>query len=141
MCGIIGYVGNKKATPILIEGLKKMEYRGYDSSGVAVIHNNKINCHKKEGKISNLEKDLPEIFNDGSVGIAHTRWATHGAPCDKNAHPHCSCDKKIYIVHNGIIENYPLLKEKLKKDGHKLTTDTDTEVVAHLIEKYFNKKN
>lgn len=140
MCGIIGYLGNKKATPILIEGLKRMEYRGYDSAGVAVLrHNGKINCHKKKGKISELEKNLPVFFNDGSVGIAHTRWATHGEPSDLNAHPHASCDARLYVVHNGIIENYPALKKKLIKEGHAIKTQTDTEILSHLIEKYYKK--
>jgi glucosamine--fructose-6-phosphate aminotransferase (isomerizing) len=140
MCGIIGYLGNKKATPILIEGLKRMEYRGYDSAGVAILHQNgNINCHKKKGKIAELEKDLPTVLNDGSVGIAHTRWATHGEPSDLNAHPHAGCDEKLYVVHNGIIENYPALKKKLIKEGHAIKTQTDTEILAHLIEKYYAK--
>jgi len=140
MCGIIGYLGNKKATPILIEGLKRMEYRGYDSAGVAILHQNgNINCHKKKGKIDELEKDLPTVLNDGSVGIAHTRWATHGEPSDLNAHPHAGCDEKLYVVHNGIIENYPALKKKLIKEGHAIKTQTDTEILAHLIEKYYAK--
>ncbi|MFA6027882.1 MAG: glutamine--fructose-6-phosphate transaminase (isomerizing) [Patescibacteria group bacterium] len=140
MCGIIGYVGNKKAAPILIEGLKKMEYRGYDSAGVAIIHKKgKISCHKKKGKISNLEKDLPEILNDGSIGIAHTRWATHGAPSDLNAHPHAGCDEELYLVHNGIIENYYDLKKQLISEGHKIKTQTDTEILVHLVEKYYKK--
>ena len=99
MCGIIGYVGNKKATPILVEGLKRMEYRGYDSAGIAVMHKDKVECVKKFGRISNLEKELPKFNLDGSVGIAHTRWATHGAPSDLNAHPHWDCQEKIYILH------------------------------------------
>ena len=139
MCGIIGYVGNKQATPILIDGLKKMEYRGYDSAGVAVLDRNDINCVKKEGKIAKLEAELPKVNLDGSVGIAHTRWATHGAPSDKNAHPHSSCDEKIYLAHNGIIENFPTLKEQLIKEGHKIKTETDTEMLVHLIEKYYKK--
>lgn len=140
MCGIIGYLGNKKATPILIEGLKRMEYRGYDSAGVAVLNSNgKVDCYKKKGKIADLEKELPNVFSDGTIGIAHTRWATHGEPSDLNAHPHTSCDKKLYLVHNGIIENYPALKKMLIKEGHTITTQTDTEILTHLIEKYYQQ--
>ena len=137
MCGIIGYLGNKKAAPILMDGLKKMEYRGYDSAGIAVIQKDKVQCVKKAGKIVQLEKELPNFNVDGTVGIAHTRWATHGAPTDKNAHPHQDCESKIHILHNGIIENFPVLKKQLEKEGHKITTETDTEILAHLIEKYY----
>lgn len=140
MCGIIGYIGNKDATPILIDGLKKLEYRGYDSSGVGIIDpdSNKIIVRKSSGKISNLEK---LIANKGivksSVGISHTRWATHGAPTTANAHPHLDGSGELVIVHNGIIENYAALKANLKKQGHTFKSDTDTEVVAHLIQKYY----
>ncbi|MFH1536496.1 MAG: glutamine--fructose-6-phosphate aminotransferase, partial [Patescibacteria group bacterium] len=139
MCGIIGYLGNKQAAPILIDGLKKMEYRGYDSAGVAVMQKGKVQCVKKAGKISNLEKELPKVNLDGTVGIAHTRWATHGAPTDNNAHPHWDCQSKLYILHNGIIENFPALKKQLLKEGHKIRTETDTEILVHLIEKYYKK--
>ncbi|MBU0731502.1 glutamine--fructose-6-phosphate transaminase (isomerizing) [Patescibacteria group bacterium] len=141
MCGIIGYIGKKRATPILMEGLKKMEYRGYDSSGLAVIERDGIKCTKKEGKIENLEKELPTMDLDGVVGIAHTRWATHGEPSDEHAHPHWGCKKDLFLVHNGIIENYPQLKEQLIKEGHKIKTKTDTEILAHLIEKYYEDED
>ena len=140
MCGIIGYVGNRTATPLLIEGLRKLEYRGYDSSGVGVISPGtpKILVRKTKGKIKDLQslidsRPLPQA----TVGISHTRWATHGAPNHVNSHPHFDCTKKFLIVHNGIIENYESLKVSLKRQGHKFSSDTDTEVVAHLIEEYY----
>jgi len=137
MCGIIGYVGQKQAVPILIEGLKKLEYRGYDSSGVGIVSQKKqtIVVRKTQGKIQKLQdliKTAP--LPRGVVGISHTRWATHGVPSKKNAHPHFDCSKKFLIVHNGIIENYAELKSFLVKKGHKFSSDTDTEVIAHLIE-------
>lgn len=143
MCGIIGYLGTKEAKPILLEGLKRMEYRGYDSAGIAVLagKNQKVQLCKKVGKISNLEKALEGIKINGSVGIAHTRWATHGQPSDLNAHPHFDCGKKIFLAHNGIIENFRELKEKLQKEGHQFRTQTDTEILAHLIEKHYQNKN
>ena len=123
MCGILGYVGDKKIVPLLIEGLKQLEYRGYDSAGIC-ISNNGLNIDKKSGKISELEKE--NIYEqNGNLGIAHTRWATHGEPNEANAHPHSSCDGKIAIVHNGIIENYHSLREILKKEGHHFTSETD----------------
>lgn len=142
MCGIVGYIGKKQAKNILLEGLKKLEYRGYDSAGIAVIDKNTIVAVKKTGKVEELEKSIKKDVL-GNVGIAHTRWATHGKPTVANAHPQCSCDRKIYLVHNGIIENYQELKERLKKLGHKFVSDTDTEVVAHLIEENYKiqKKN
>jgi len=134
MCGIVGYIGDKQAQNILIEGLSKLEYRGYDSAGIAVIDGlNHINVKKRKGRLANLEAELDKGALPGSVGIGHTRWATHGEPSDTNAHPHCSIDKKIAIVHNGIIENYIELKEQLIDEGHMFKSDTDTEVVAHLI--------
>ncbi|OIO35135.1 MAG: glutamine--fructose-6-phosphate aminotransferase [Candidatus Omnitrophica bacterium CG1_02_44_16] len=138
MCGIVGYIGDKEATQILISGLKRLEYRGYDSAGIAVISGNKIHIRKIPGKINDLENllgkaPMPRAFS----GIAHTRWATHGAPNKINAHPHSSCDKKITVVHNGIIENYLKLKNDLIKQGHRFFSQTDTEVLAHLIEKYY----
>jgi len=136
MCGIIGYIGNNQALPILIEGLRRMEYRGYDSSGVALNNNNIIKSVKAVGKIENLEKKLGKI--KGTVGIAHTRWATHGEPTEENAHPHSDCSSKIWVVHNGIIENYQDLKNELKSRGHKFMSDTDTEVIAHLVEDVYN---
>jgi len=138
VCGIVGYIGDKEATQILISGLKRLEYRGYDSAGIAVISGNKIHIRKIPGKINDLENllgkaPMPRAFS----GIAHTRWATHGAPNKINAHPHSSCDKKITVVHNGIIENYLKLKNDLIKQGHRFFSQTDTEVLAHLIEKYY----
>lgn len=138
MCGIVGYIGKQEALPILISGLKKLEYRGYDSSGVAVVSGPRIYTRKTPGKINDLVSLIKkEPLPQASLGIAHTRWATHGAPNQVNAHPHHSCDKKISVVHNGIIENYLKLKESLKKEGHAFVSETDTEVLAHLIEKYY----
>lgn len=137
MCGITGYVGEKNTIDVLLDGLKRLEYRGYDSSGVAIQKDGKIKVLKKKGKIAELEKS-PEVKNmTGNMGIAHTRWATHGIPNEINAHPHLDCKKEIALVHNGIIENYQELRTKLQKEGHKFVSATDTEVVAHLIEKYF----
>lgn len=138
MCGIVGYIGTKKALPILLEGLQKLEYRGYDSAGISVIDDkNNIVTFKAVGKVNNLIAliDGAEVF--GSCGIAHTRWATHGAPTEKNAHPHCDCHQNIFLAHNGIVENYQELKEELKKEGHIFVSETDTEVIPHLIEKFF----
>jgi glucosamine--fructose-6-phosphate aminotransferase (isomerizing) len=138
MCGIVGYIGKSQAVPILISGLKRLEYRGYDSAGIAVLSGTKIHVRKTQGKIDDL---LGLIKKDPApaacIGIAHTRWATHGAPNHVNSHPHSSCDKTITVVHNGIIENYLSLKESLKKEGHHFVSQTDTEVLAHLIEKYY----
>ncbi len=150
MCGIIGYIGKQKATPILVEGLKRLEYRGYDSSGLAVLQNqnanikmqnigSKIISYKSLGKINELENRINGKNIAGTCGIAHTRWATHGAPSDRNSHPHSDCAKNIYLAHNGIIENYKELKDKLIKKGHKFTSETDSEIIAHLVEE-FNKK-
>ena len=141
MCGIVGYIGKNKALPFLIEGLKKLEYRGYDSSGICVKENNDFYLVKKKGKISELEGHLDFKNVSGSLGIAHTRWATHGEPSEKNAHPHLDCRGRFAIVHNGIIENYSSLKKLLQKEGHKITSDTDSEVVAHLIEKFYPVRN
>ncbi len=137
MCGIIGYIGPKSVVPILVEGLKRLEYRGYDSAGVAVVDENKINIRRVHGKILALEKSLNESPLDGIYGLGHTRWATHGRPCEENAHPHQDCTGSVVVVHNGIIENYLDLKKKLKIDGHTFRTETDTEIIAHLVEKYF----
>lgn len=137
MCGIIGYIGPKKVVPILVEGLKRLEYRGYDSAGVAVVNENQINIRRVHGKIAALEKSLNESPLDGTYGVGHTRWATHGRPCEENAHPHQDCTGSVVVVHNGIIENYLALKKKLKKEGHTFRTETDTEIIAHLVEKYF----
>jgi glutamine---fructose-6-phosphate transaminase (isomerizing) len=137
MCGIIGYIGQKKISPILINGLKKLEYRGYDSAGICVLENGGLTIIKKTGRIEELAKS-PELKNvNGAIGIAHTRWATHGEPNEQNAHPHLDCEQKIAIVHNGIIENYQALRELLIKEGHKISSETDSEVLAHLIEKFY----
>jgi len=137
MCGIVGYVGNQEAVPILIGGLAKLEYRGYDSAGVAIQQGQKIAVRRSVGKLVNLQKSLQEKELSGMVGIGHTRWATHGKPSEQNAHPHRS--KGCVLVHNGIIENYQPLKQQLEKEGYKFQSETDTEVVAHLIDKYLQK--
>jgi glucosamine--fructose-6-phosphate aminotransferase (isomerizing) len=137
MCGIVGYVGNQEAVPILIGGLAKLEYRGYDSSGVAVMEGDRIAVRRSVGKLVNLQNSLKEKELKGTIGIGHTRWATHGKPSEQNAHPHRS--KGCVLVHNGIIENYQPLKQQLEKDGYKFESETDTEVVAHLIDKYLQK--
>lgn len=137
MCGIIGYIGDKTTKDILLSGLKNLEYRGYDSAGIAVLDDD-INIVKSVGKISNLKQRLEEMSIKGNVGIGHTRWATHGMPTEVNSHPHFSKDKKIAVVHNGIIENYLELKEKLISKGYEFISDTDTEVVAHLYHYYYN---
>ncbi|MCB9175464.1 MAG: glutamine--fructose-6-phosphate transaminase (isomerizing) [Flavobacteriales bacterium] len=134
MCGIVAYIGHKEAYPIIIKGLQRLEYRGYDSAGVALISNSEINLYKKQGKVSELEAFAADKNLSGSVGIGHTRWATHGAPNDQNAHPHFSGSSELAIIHNGIIENYASLKSELKQRGHVFHSDTDTEVLIHLIE-------
>jgi glucosamine--fructose-6-phosphate aminotransferase (isomerizing) len=136
MCGIIAYFGNKNAAPILIGGLKKLEYRGYDSAGVCLLGKEKLNCAKVKGRVSELEK-LALALEPSNIGIAHTRWATHGEPSEINAHPHFDCKKEIAVVHNGIIENYSSLKEILEKEGHVFASKTDSEVLSHLIEKFY----
>jgi glucosamine--fructose-6-phosphate aminotransferase (isomerizing) len=136
MCGIIGYVGPKKVVPVLLDGLKRLEYRGYDSAGVAFLQQGKLEIHRSPGKIKELENILWGKDLGGDIGIGHTRWATHGRPSEANAHPHVDCTGEIVLVHNGIIENYLPLKEKLTAEGHRFTSDTDTEVIVHLIEKY-----
>jgi glutamine---fructose-6-phosphate transaminase (isomerizing) len=137
MCGIVGYVGKKSVVPIIIEGLRRLEYRGYDSAGIAVAGNGTgLQLRRAEGKLRNLEEAIRLNPLDGSYGIGHTRWATHGRPTEENAHPHRDCTGKIVVVHNGIVENYLSLKKKLIEEGHKFTTETDTEIIAHLIEKY-----
>ncbi len=138
MCGIMGYIGKREALPILIEGLKKLEYRGYDSAGVAVLDERKrIDVFKAAGKIEKLETKLKGKRLNGHAGIAHTRWATHGKPTEANAHPHNGCDRKLWVVHNGIIENYQDLKKALIGKGHKFSSKTDTEILAHLIEEFY----
>src|SRR5215510_15956166 len=137
MCGIVGYVGDQETVPILIGGLAKLEYRGYDSAGFAVLQGDKIEIRRAVGKLANLQKSLKEKELKGTVGIGHTRWATHGKPSEQNAHPHRS--KGCVLVHNGIIENYQPLKQQLRRDGYKFESETDTEVMAHLIDKYVHK--
>src|SRR6201997_2960307 len=137
MCGILGYIGPKKVVPVIIEGLRKLEYRGYDSAGIAVVGSDgKLEVRRAPGKLRNLEEAIQKAPLDGSYGIGHTRWATHGRPTEENAHPHRDCTGQYVVVHNGIIENYLELKEKLQRGGHKFVTETDTEVVAHLVEEY-----
>ena len=134
MCGIVGYVGTRSAGTMLIEGLKRLEYRGYDSAGIAMMNGNGLETRKAKGKISNLESVVGTHPIHGTVGIAHTRWATHGAPSEGNAHPQVDCTYTIAVVHNGIIENYSALRKMLQMQGHTFKSDTDTEVLAHLIE-------
>ena len=137
MCGIVGYIGKHQALPILLEGLKRLEYRGYDSAGVAIVNGGRILLEKTKGKISELETQLSGKCYPGVAGIAHTRWATHGEPNRQNAHPHLDCTGRIAVAHNGIVENYQILKKRLQDKGHKFESDTDTEVIAHLIEDHY----
>src|SRR6202790_4602618 len=136
MCGIVGYIGPKQVVPVIIEGLRKLEYRGYDSAGIAVVNKaGKIEIRRAPGKMRNLEEVIEKNPLEGTYGIGHTRWATHGRPTEENAHPHRDCSGEVVVVHNGIIENYLELKEQLQAEGHKFVTETDTEIVAHLVEK------
>src|SRR5215468_5942025 len=136
MCGIVGYIGPKKIVPVVIEGLRKLEYRGYDSAGIAVVNGTgKLDIRRASGKLRNLEEVIQKSPLEGTYGIGHTRWATHGRPTEENAHPHRDCTGEIVVVHNGIIENYLELKEQLQREGHSFVTETDTEIVAHLVEK------
>ena len=139
MCGIVGYIGNKKVVPILIDGLKRLEYRGYDSAGLAVLEQGRMVVYRSVGKIKELESAVWGANLTGTVGLGHTRWATHGRPTEENAHPHTDCTGDLVVVHNGIIENYLALKEKLIAEGHVFRSETDTEVIAHLIEKYLKE--
>jgi glucosamine--fructose-6-phosphate aminotransferase (isomerizing) len=137
MCGIVGYVGNKQVVPLIIDGLRKLEYRGYDSAGIAVVNDgHDLEIRRAEGKLRNLEETIRLSPIDGTYGIGHTRWATHGRPTEENAHPHRDCTGRVVVVHNGIIENYLQLKERLRKSDHRFVTETDTEIIAHLIEEY-----
>jgi glutamine---fructose-6-phosphate transaminase (isomerizing) len=137
MCGIVGYVGNKQVVPLIIDGLRKLEYRGYDSAGIAVVNEaHDLEIRRAEGKLRNLEEAIRLSPIDGTYGIGHTRWATHGRPTEENAHPHRDCTGRVVVVHNGIIENYLQLKERLRKSDHRFVTETDTEIIAHLIEEY-----
>ena len=140
MCGIVGYVGNKQVVPVIIDGLRKLEYRGYDSAGIAVVdESHDLEIRRAEGKLRNLEEAIRLSPLDGTYGIGHTRWATHGRPTEENAHPHRDCTGRVVVVHNGIIENYIQLKDRLRKSDHRFVTETDTEVVAHLIEEYLKE--
>ncbi|HEY8622344.1 MAG TPA: class II glutamine amidotransferase, partial [Casimicrobiaceae bacterium] len=139
MCGIVGYVGQRKAVPIILEGLKKLEYRGYDSAGLAVYcEDETLGIRRASGKLRNLEEAIRMEPVEGRYGIGHTRWATHGRPTEENAHPHRDCTGNIVVVHNGIVENYLHLKDELQKQGHTFVTETDTEIIAHLVERYYN---
>jgi glucosamine--fructose-6-phosphate aminotransferase (isomerizing) len=140
MCGIVGYVGNKQVVPLIIDGLRKLEYRGYDSAGIAVVNDgHDLEIRRAEGKLRNLEETIRLSPIDGTYGIGHTRWATHGRPTEENAHPHRDCTGRVVVVHNGIIENYLQLKERLRKTDHRFVTETDTEIIAHLIEEYLKQ--
>ena len=137
MCGIIGYIGQKEVVPVIIDGLKRLEYRGYDSAGVAVVRDGKLDVRRAAGKLTNLEEVIRQKPLRGLFGIGHTRWATHGRPTEENAHPHHDCKNRIVVVHNGIIENYLELRHSLLKEHHEFITETDTEILAHLIEKHY----
>jgi glutamine---fructose-6-phosphate transaminase (isomerizing) len=138
MCGIVGYIGDRKAVPIILDGLRRLEYRGYDSAGLAVMCDGQLVVRRASGKLRNLEENLRVSPVDGVYGIGHTRWATHGRPTEENAHPHRDCKGDIVVVHNGIVENYLTLKHQLQAEGHIFQTETDTEIIAHLLEKYFH---
>jgi glucosamine--fructose-6-phosphate aminotransferase (isomerizing) len=135
MCGIIGYIGDEAVTPVLLDGLRRLEYRGYDSAGVAVVRDGSVSIRRSAGKLGNLEKAIAAQPIDGAYGIGHTRWATHGRPTEENAHPHRDCTGRLVVIHNGIIENYLELKRELQAQKHRFVTETDTEVVAHLVER------
>src|SRR5438045_8285539 len=136
MCGIVGYIGTRKAVPIVLDGLKRLEYRGYDSAGIAVVGDDgELTVRRASGKLRNLEDAIRMNPIEGEYGIGHTRWATHGRPTEENAHPHRDCTGRIVVVHNGIIENYLDLKHELQRQGHEFVTETDTEIVAHLVER------
>ena len=141
MCGIVAYIGKKEAYPIILKGLKRLEYRGYDSAGIALINHDKLNVFKKAGKVSNLEEFMLHQDHAGNSGIGHTRWATHGLPTDTNAHPHVSMDGSIALIHNGIIENYDSLKQELVRQGYLFKSETDTEVLVHLVDFISKKEN
>ena len=136
MCGIVGYIGQRRVVPILLEGLKRLEYRGYDSAGLVYLQDGRLHKYRCEGKLANLEAVMDKVLTDSTIGLGHTRWATHGPPSEANAHPHCDCSGELVVVHNGIIENFQTLREKLMAQGHVFTSQTDTEVLAHLIEEH-----
>ena len=138
MCGIVGYIGKQNAVPVLLDGLKKLEYRGYDSAGIAILNDSHLKVTKKEGRLDVLCGKLAENLPYSNIGIGHTRWATHGRPCDRNAHPHADCTGKFAVAHNGIIENYQELRNELIAKGHKFNSDTDTEIFAHLVEEFYD---
>ena len=141
MCGIVGYIGSREAAPLILDGLRRLEYRGYDSAGIAVFNgNDSLDVRRASGKLRNLEEVVRGRPLTGSYGIGHTRWATHGRPTEENAHPHRDCKGEIVVVHNGIVENYLSLRKQLTAEGHEFITETDTEVIAHLVEKHFNGK-
>ena len=141
MCGIVGYVGSKDPVPVILEGLRRLEYRGYDSAGIAVAGGpNGLELRRAPGKLKNLEDVLREQPLQGTYGIGHTRWATHGRPTEENAHPHRDCSGRLVVVHNGIVENYLQLKHALASQGHKFVTETDTEIIAHLIESELTRR-
>ena len=133
MCGIVGYVGPRSALDVVVEGLRRLEYRGYDSAGVAVVEGGTLHIAKKAGRIENLDKELAKRTFDGTTGIGHTRWATHGAPNDRNAHPHTDASGRYAVIHNGIIENFAELRAECEDAGVEFASETDTEVVAHLL--------
>src|SRR5512132_3366400 len=135
MCGIIGYIGEREVVPILLDGLRRLEYRGYDSAGVAVVREGAIDLRRSAGKLARLEEVIATTPIEGEYGIGHTRWATHGRPTEESAHPHRDCTGRIVVVHNGIIENYLDLKQQLQREGHKFATETDAEIDAHLVER------
>ena len=141
MCGIVGYIGEKNCVPIIIEGLKRLEYRGYDSAGIGIINGKECKVVKTKGKVAELEKLVYKEKLESSLGIGHTRWATHGEPSTVNAHPHLNKEKTLFLIHNGIIENYLSLKNGLIKEGYEFLSETDTEVLAHLIDHYLKLKH
>ncbi|HSR30325.1 MAG TPA: glutamine--fructose-6-phosphate transaminase (isomerizing), partial [Anaerolineae bacterium] len=141
MCGIVGYVGSREATPIVLEGLKRLEYRGYDSAGLAVIQDGEIAIRRDAGKLVNLEALLVAEPVTGRIGMGHTRWATHGRPSQTNAHPHIDCTGQVVVIQNGIVENYRALRRELRAEGHHFASETDTEVIVHLVERYLEQED
>src|SRR5690348_5032992 len=137
MCGIVGYIGPRNVTTVLLEGLRRLEYRGYDSAGVALVDGGKLVGTKRVGKLGNLEEELKVHPLTGTAGIGHTRWATHGRPSDSNAHPHLDCKGRIAVIHNGIIENHAPLRFDLLEKGHSISSETDSELIAHLLEDFY----
>ena len=142
MCGIVGYIGKNRAERVMIDGLKRLEYRGYDSSGLAIYRTNKIDQTKRIGRVANLERAIEQTSNpDGNLGISHTRWATHGSVTQANAHPHTSSDSKIVLVHNGVLDNYQNLKKSLIKKGYAFESETDSEVLCNLIAYHYSQSS